>query len=350
MKKLAFLIILGYLLTGCALLHLGAQPEAKPLSDLAASAVISGTDAVKAATLELLVSAEHAVFVEQFSLTDPEILDILIAKGNAGVEIHILLDRWQGENQAAMATLKNNNISVQYYPASKGQYQRSRYLTVDYTEALFYSTDWVPDTSLHSLALRLSGETAWLLTKSFASDWLLTTTLSLELPANPNLTAEHITFTSGVNLKTNILAQLQSAQEEILIESIQISQEDTLLALIAAAERGVQVQIILNLNAEETMPESLRRLLDAGVAVRLLNGSDAMPLSYTFATIDGLTTLFSASAWSHATFVINHESALVIPSPAVTVHLAAQFHTDWQNSRPAGTAVDDPPTAAIDEG
>jgi hypothetical protein len=97
------------------------------------------------------------------------------------------------------------------------------------------------------------------------------------------------------------------------------------------------VRLVLNPDVVETTPNSLERLRAAGVEIRLYRGKDGEgteTIDYTFAVFDGQALIVAASAWSHAAFVINHEIALTIPSPAGAEKMQALFSRDWENGAP----------------
>ncbi|MDR1961855.1 MAG: phosphatidylserine/phosphatidylglycerophosphate/cardiolipin synthase family protein [Gracilibacteraceae bacterium] len=332
-RIIMLVLLVGLLGAGCGLLPV-KEPAEIPVSDMSGDHILLDGAAIKEATVSLIKQAGDLILIEQFIFSDPELLTLLIEKAQAGVRIHILLDRWQSVNQPAIETLKNNNISVQYYPAEKGQYQRIRYMLADNAAALVYSSDWAAgDPPARGAAVRLEGASVAALARGFAADWQYTTTLSLQLPESAPLPDDHISFVTGVNLRQTVLSQIEKAEREILIESIQVSQDDALNALVAARQRGCVVRVLLNPDVVTTTPNSLRLLREAGVEVKLYQPAEAdaaeEKIDYTFAVIDGRTVIFAASAWSHATFVINHEAALIIPSPDCAEKLQAVFAGDW---------------------
>ncbi|MDR1603793.1 MAG: phosphatidylserine/phosphatidylglycerophosphate/cardiolipin synthase family protein [Gracilibacteraceae bacterium] len=344
MKRILLLWLAVSLLAGCSLLP-GGEPAAAPVSALPGGAFLTDEAAIRAETVSLIRQARTTIWIEQFIFSDAELLALLIEKAQAGVEIRLLLDQWQTANQPTIETLKNNNISVQYYPAQKGQYQRVRCMLTDGGAALVYSSDWLENPPpLRRLAVRLEGEAAWELARNFAADWKYTTTLALELPPDVEAPDDHITLNTGAALRQSVLNQIEGASREILAESIQISQEDVLNALIAARQRGCLVRLILNPDVVDSTPNSLERLRAAGVEIRLFRaaaGETAETIDYTFAVFDGQSLIVAASAWSHAAFVINHEIALTIPSPAGAEKMQALFASDWENGAPWPSAPPD---------
>ncbi|MDR0434797.1 MAG: phosphatidylserine/phosphatidylglycerophosphate/cardiolipin synthase family protein [Gracilibacteraceae bacterium] len=334
MKRIILLTLIIGLLAGCGFWNRDVLDE-NAVSPLPAAALLIDAAAIKEETAALIRQAQSTLWLEQFIFDEPELLALLIEKAAAGVNIHILLDRWQTANQKTVETLKNNNISVQYYPAQKGQYQRVRYMVADSAAAIVYSSDWTARAPLiRRMAVKLDGRAALKIARSFAADWQSTTTLPLVLPTTEPA-EDYVSLAEGAGVRQGVLNQINSAEREILVESIQISQEDVLNALISARQRGCAVRAILNPDAVTTTPNSLRRLLDAGVEARLYQGGEtAETIDYTFAVFDGRSLLFAPSAWSHASFVINHETLLTIPAPACAEKMQEIFALDWEKSVP----------------
>ena len=321
------------------------------LSPLAADAVLVD-NAVREQTLLLIRSAEHSLYIEQMTLEDPLILSEIIVKAKSGLEIKILLDRWQPENQKTINQLKNNNISVQFYPAEKGQFHRQKFLISDNKAVLFMSAPWTEAyASFSSLAFMMSGDTVEKTLDAFARDWKYTTTLDLNrdttTPRDQNIyQPEKVTLTSTVGIKNLILTHIETAQNTLQIETQQLSgNDDVINALVAARQRGCQVRILLDPSCQETTPHTLTIFSRAGVEYRFFNGKGKInsqnnilgqdkKLSRNFAIIDSWRLVYTSSAWIYNTLVINHEGALAIPSPAIAQKCVEIFQADWENATP----------------
>ncbi|MGI5902020.1 MAG: phospholipase D-like domain-containing protein [Desulfitobacteriia bacterium] len=331
------LVIILLSLSGCgAVIPFFKNKEPERVSNLPPSAVFIDSKAIRAQFISLLKEAEEAIFIELAALDDPEIVNLLVERSRAGVEVKILLDQWQRENTSTVKYLKNQNISVQYYPTQKGQYQRVRYLVVDYKKALFLGQDLLKKLSqTHSLAFKLTGKTAWNIAKSFAKDWEYTTTLALSLPNNIELAEDNITFALNQNVKQQILNAIAKASSTIEVEVEKISEYETVQALIAAKQKGCEVRIIVNSSCAEATPNTIATLKEAGIEVRYYQSSPEKSLYLNIGIFDQKTIVMSCSSWSYNSFVINHEGSLTIPSPQVVKKIYSVFEQDWKAATPA---------------
>lgn len=339
-KKSGFILLLIVLFltaTGCEIsMPFAKKNTSEQISNLSASSVFLDNSEIQSQTISLLNRAKKAIYIELSALDDPEIIDLIIKRSHEGVEIKILLDQWQRENAQTVKKLKNQNISVQYYPAQKGQYHRLRYMVIDYQVAMFYGQDWLQKyANTRSIAIRLTGDTAWNLAKSFTKDWEYTTTLTLELPDSIDLPEDNITFALNGNVKQQILYAIKQATTEICAEVEQISETETVEALIAAKQRGCKVRLILSPSCAEATPNTIKAFKEAQIEVRYYDPADTEKINFNIGIFDNKTLIISSSSWSYRTFVINHEGSLSIPSPQVVNKIYSVFERDWQNSSPA---------------
>jgi len=306
----------------------------EPISDLAASSIFIDSAEIRAQTIQLINRAQKAIYIELHILNDPEIVSLLAGRSHQGIEVRILLDQWQRENMATVKELKNQNVSVQYYPAQKGQYQRVRYMVIDYQVAVFYSQDWLQSgTNTHSIAIKLTGDTAWNMTKSFREDWEYTTTLALQLPEKITLPEDNITFSLNGGVKQQVLNAINSATKEILIESEQVSYKTVVDALLDARKRGCSVRLILSPSCIEATPDAIAAFKGAGIEVRYYQSPNQQTIKLNTGIFDDKKIIVTNSSWSYYSFVINHEASLAIPSPQAVLKLKETFEQDWNNSR-----------------
>jgi len=280
--------------------------------------------------------APKAVFIKLSSLNDQEIINLLVIKSQSGIEVRILLDQWQRENSATVKSLKNQNVSVQYYPAQKGQYHRVRYLVTDYQSAIFYGQDWTKKGfETHNLAIKLDGDTAWSFAKSFDKDWTYTTTLSLSLPEKVELSEDNISFTVNTGVKQQVLKSINSATSEIKAQVEQLSDPETVDAIVEAKKRGCNVQLIVSPSCEVATPNTIKKFEENQIEVRYFSHPNKLLMGFNIGIFDNKTFVMTSSSWTYYSFVINHEGSLTVPSPMAVEKLNSIFENEWANSIPS---------------
>ncbi|MDR3289190.1 MAG: phosphatidylserine/phosphatidylglycerophosphate/cardiolipin synthase family protein [Peptococcaceae bacterium] len=339
-KKLRALFVvvcvIALFLPGCSLRLDRFMPKDAPVSDLPAEALLLNGEDIYQQTLTFIQDAKTSIYIEQTVLEDPSLIGAVIQKAQAGVEVRILLDQWQSANKATVEQLKNHNISVQYYPALKGQLNHVKMLVVDYTQAILYGAAWRnEDWASHTIAVVLPEKSSRRCADVFAKDWEFTTTLSLSVPENNTAPADQITLAKDANVKQQILPLIRASTQAIDIELTEISDPDTAAALIQAAEKDVAIRLLVDADQAKNTPVTLENLQTQGVVIRYYQNSENQPaLNCNFALFDHTALIFSGSGWTNAVFVRNHEYSVTIPSAAATAKLSQFFETDWQAASP----------------
>ncbi len=318
-------------ISGCSILPFNKDVE-ETISNLSADSILLNTDEIRPQTVGLIENAQEAIFIQLSALDDPKILNLLMKRSEEGLDIRILLDRWQRDNSSTIRILKNNNVSVQYYPAQKGQYQNVRYMVVDYSIAMFYGDDWTnKGFGSDTITVKLTGDTAWKITKSFEKNWEYTTTMSLNLPENMDLPEENISFVTNTSIRQQILRYIESSETEIKIIVEQFSDTDTIDALLEAKTRGVEIKLILSPTTIMDTPNTIKKLEEAEIDIRYNSHPEERPLKFNYGIFDNKTFIITSSSWTYYAFIINHECSLTIPSPAVVKKMDLIFDQEWEN-------------------
>lgn len=338
MRKWLFplIMILCLFLTGCSIdiKSLLVKEEDKPLSNLSAEALYFDGKTARERTIELLSSAQESIYVEQKILSDEALKKLIINKASSGVEIRILLDQFETPNKSTLNEFKSNNISVQYYPARKGQTDEVKFLIVDLKEAMIYSFPWTSEGfNSHNLAVNLTGRSVWKLANVFNRDWIFTTTLSLDIPKDTALQEDNIIIATNANVKQQILDLIQSSAKNIWVIASHVTDSDTVQAFIDAAGKGLDVKLIVDSNImPNNYPETIKKLKNAGIQIRYYNSASNPPLDMNLGIFDSNTFLVSSSGWGYKAFVMNHEVSITVPSPLASQELITRFDQDWLKS------------------
>jgi len=324
------LIIFIIFQSGCAL-NLKNFNKEDPVSTLPPEALYLDGDTIYELTASMINTAKNSVYVEQAEFDDSRLIQLLMQKAAAGLEVRIILDQWQQVNQTTLDQLKSQNISVQFYPARKGQYDRVKLLVVDQEQALVYCSPWTEKGfNSYTLATKLTGWSAWKAANVFSKDWEFTTTLTLDVPENPSFPDDNIVLATNAKVKQQIIAQINSSTKSIWAEIGLVSEDDTVQALIDAVKKGRDVRLILDSTEVAANPVTIEKLKKGGIQIR--TSPTAKPQGLNLGIFDGKTFIQSSSSWTYNTFVINHELSITVPSPSATEKLVNLFNQDWAAS------------------
>jgi len=315
------------LVSGCKNILPFEKNDSPKFSNLTEDSLLINTEEIRLKTIELVKSAKKAIFIELSAFDDNEILELIIEKARNGIEVKILLDQWQSVNSNTVKRLKNENVSVQYYPAQKGQYHKVRFMVVDYQTAIYYCQDWSEKGyKTYNFAIVLTGSSVRTIAKSFVNDWAYTTTISLELPNNLALTDDYVSYTVNAGIKQQILKAINSAQSELKVFVEQLSDKEIIEAFNEAKNRGCRITLVLSPSNKDSIPDSLA---DAQIDIEYFNHPDNMVMGFNIAIIDNEKIIITSSSWTYYTFVINHENALIIPSPTVAKKIIEVLEDYW---------------------
>jgi hypothetical protein len=123
----------------------------------------------------------------------------------------------------------------------------------------------------------------------------------------------------------------------------------SLRELIRAAQRGVQVRVVINReDGEDVAARQWQRLLTAGGAVRLKRNNEDLHqlMHHKLAIVDGRILLAGSGNWSGSAFFRNWENWIRTEDPAWVDPLRQRFAALWERSIPAGAPPDASPGRA----
>ena len=331
---LIFLFLLslaGFLLSGCTYRIPWLSSAPRPVSDLPAEAVLVDGAAIYDRTLQLIQSAQNSVYVQQAEFDDLQLMSLLAAQSQAGIDVRILLDQWQGVNRTTLDHLKSQNVSIQFYPAQRGQINHTKYVIIDCKKAIIYGPSWTAaGWQAHDASVELSGKSAWKTAAAFASDWELTTTGSLPVPQTTDLPEDNIIVARNTNVKQQLNAEISASKESIRIAIPEISDPDLIQALLDASEKLPEVCLILDREAMLDAPASLEKLMSKNIQIRYFPSEPRLGLRV--AVFDNTCFILSSFDWTRNAFVTNHEFSVTVPSPAASAKLGDLFQQGWEKS------------------
>lgn len=315
-----------------------------------------------AAMFEEMEKAEHTIFIETFTWLEDEVgrrfVETLARKAREGVEVYAAFDELANITQsAAFKEFPEEIHTLRFRPFSRPRsflnphnYVRShrKTLTVDGRVAFVggcniggvYCDGW------RDTHLRVRGSLVHDVENAFAGFW--NEHRSDDLP-EIELSREEVAWNPSTTLRTNdpttglfpiramFLGPINRASKRIYLTSIyMIPAREIKLALVRAAERGVDVQILLPAESDYPFADWFARRhytepLRAGV--RIFEYDEHYTIHTKTTTIDGAwSTVGSANIDSLSMFVL-HETNLEIFSERFAEQMERIFETDKTNAR-----------------
>ena len=99
-------------------------------------------DAIRAAALAAIGSAQHSIDVEMFVLSDRLVLDALASASRRGIHVRALLDPTQPQNATAMADLQPSGVLTRLYVPAGDELLHAKLGIFDRQTVLFGSCNW----------------------------------------------------------------------------------------------------------------------------------------------------------------------------------------------------------------
>ncbi|WP_080792872.1 cardiolipin synthase [Corynebacterium pacaense] len=339
--------------------------------------MLGGNDAILiedyGRSIEMMIgdidAAEEFVHVEFYILvlddTTGPIFDALARATARGVKVRVLSDFISGymfpNRRATVDAL--DRIGAQWHPMLplrpwRGQWQRPdlrnhrKLLVIDGRVGYTGSQNLIDDSylkpknvrrGLHWLELmvRMEGPTVGELNAVFVTDWYSETDELLPVSVHTvagaadrspqtiaGLDAQVVpsgpSFENDNNLKLFVML-IQNARRRVSITSPYfVPDESTLLALVTAASRGVEVELFVSEVADQLLVHHAQRsyysdLLDAGVAIYLYRSPTVLHSKHF--TIDDEVAVIGSSNMDIRSFSLNMEVSVLVRSRGFTDHM-----------------------------
>jgi phosphatidylserine/phosphatidylglycerophosphate/cardiolipin synthase-like enzyme len=325
--------------------------------------------------VEFLNSADKRLYLGGYTLSSQVFVDALVAADGRGVSVRVLVDGspaggLSDAGTAALTKLRRSGIDIRVVGGDRARYRfhHGKYAVVD-SRALVTTENWKPSglgghsnrgwgvitdqkQVVDGLAETFRGDSGWVDAVPWSS---ANRTLSDTDPATESYPAEFETRSFDVertellltpdNAAGRIRDLIASANETIRLKQMNIGSEQfsLLRAVVAAARRGVDVDILLS-GAWYTEQENqrLRRSLteqaskeNLPLEVRVADpGERYGKIHAKGLLVDGEQSLIGSINWNNNSLRNNREVALLIESEGVASYFGRVFAADWEAAAP----------------
>lgn len=317
---------------------------------------------------EMLQGARHTIFFETFELHDDEtglkILDTLIAKHKAGLQVRVILDEIgnRAAKSKSVRLLQKAGVPVIFY----GPYaffnktgsglnitHRKLYL-VDGERAMTGGMN-MGDKYLakaHDMLWRVEGEAAFALHREFAAEWRRCGGKEdVVMPAKPTGAFGNEPISIAVTsprekgredeIRQVLFKAIESAKTRIDMAYPFFWDDKLLDRLVKAEQRGVQVRVVLTKHGKASMTRlnlySARQTSPRGVEFHWYDQAYA---HIKYCAIDDAFLAIGSSNADTLTFENNQELDLILTNPVTVADFRAKVSdADW-SSTPAVSQAD----------
>lgn len=321
--------------------------------------------------VEFLDSAEERIYLAGYTLSSPAVVDALVAAGNRGVSVAVLVDGSPAggmSNAAATALtrLHRSGIDLRIINGERARYRfhHAKYAVVD-RRALVTTENWNPNglggaSSRGWAVITNQQEIVDGLVKTFRADrgWIAATPWSPPNRLHPDPDSPSKQYPTEFearsfdvertellltpdNAEGRLRELIGNADEQIRLKQVTIGDEEfpLLESVIDAARRGVEVEILLSgawyaEDENERLRQSLTEQADAGnlpLQVRVADPDEQYEKIHAKGLIvDGETAVVGSLNWNNNSLRHNRETALLIESEGVASYFLRVFAADWE--------------------
>jgi phosphatidylserine/phosphatidylglycerophosphate/cardiolipin synthase-like enzyme len=353
------LLVLAFLTTACAApagaTGAATHPPATPAPTAAvclASAPCQGgaaglptaqvwvePDARALPALHAIEGANTAIWLEVYILTDSSVIHALEDAATRGVVVRVLLETnpYGGGATDAQKTLAELNAAgVRARAAGPAYtYTHAKTMVVDGATAYVMTCN---------LSLSGLGGSSAATNREYGvvdTDPADVAALSAILQADwdqtapPPLTDPHLVI-SPINARATLLGLIGAARSSLEVEDEEMADAASEDALIAAAGRGVRVEVVLPAPSAGAPPApDVARLVRGGVQV---HWSVVLYMHAKLIVADHTLAFTGSENFSATSLDANREIGLLIAAPTAVATLDSTFATDWQQGEPYATA------------
>ena len=315
---------------GCPSYHDAGHIPASCVSPICAARnvqVFVEPDAGEAPILRAISSAQHSLWVEVYILSDRNVTRALENAAQRGVDVRLLLEThpFGGGDVSAQRVIEELDAAGVQARASNPAYYytHAKMMLVDSATAYILTCN-LSKSGLGGTASGANREYGVIDTDPadvveaqsiFQADWERTA---------PVLTQPRLVV-SPVNSRPDLLALIGSAKQQIQIEDEEFYDQPSEDALIAAARRGVTVEVALPASATGESAD-IARLIHGGAHVRLLS---APYLHAKLVVVDSDIAFVGSQNFSSASLDQNREVGIVLADPEALSVLTRVFSQDW---------------------
>lgn len=284
-------------------------------------------DAGEAPILHGIASAQRTLWVEVYILSDRNVTRALESAAQRGVDVRVLLEPhpFGGGDVSAQKLIEELNAAgVHAQPSDPAYYYtHAKLMLVDGATAYILTSN-LSKSGLGGTASGANREYGVIDTDPgdvaeigsiLQADWNHTT---------PALTQARL-LVSPVNSRPGLLTLIGSATATIQIEDEEFYDQPSEDALVAAAKRGIRVEVVLPAGTTGESAD-IARLTGGGVHVRLLTA----PYPHAkLVIVDRRVAFVGSQNFSSTSLDQNREVGIVLADPAALATVTQVFGQDW---------------------
>jgi cardiolipin synthase len=278
---------------------------------------------------QLITSAHSRVDLTMYELNDPTAEEDLAADAHRGVDVRVLLDQnlERSRNTASYSYLASHGVHVHWAPAGTTYHQKT--LTIDDSTSAIMTLNLVQSdyaTTRDFVVIDRNRTDVAAIVATFDADFV-------GRPITPPDGTDLVW--SPTNAESSVVSIIESAKHTLAVENEEMNDPAVISALVAAAHRGVQVEITMT--ADPEWDQAFQQLAQAGADIRLYaDRSNALYIHAKAIVADAgrsdQEALVGSQNFSVASLNYNRELGILTGDPAVVSVVAATLSVDYTHA------------------
>jgi cardiolipin synthase A/B len=337
-KLLSILALLSLVLifSGCAIGTLTSSSSSSSVSVAAPNVsskdltLITEPEAGTGVFDRLVDKAHISVDVVIYELNDQKFEQALVNAAHRGIKVRVLLNDGyyteQGfpQNEKSFEFLKANNIEVKPTP-SYFALTHQKTLIIDNRLAAIMTlnlTEQYYATGRDFAVLDKNSQDVQAIEQAFSNDWS-----DQKIPASTG--SGDLVWSPGS--RPTMLSLIVGAKKTLLIENEEMADKKVISALVGAAQRGVQIKIIMTYSSE--WKKAFQELTAAGASIRTYSSSADLYIHAKIIIADNKEAFLGSENFSSTSLSRNRELGIVFSSPSLISSLDHTLDSDYQAAR-----------------
>lgn len=283
-------------------------------------------------------SAKTSLRMTMFHLTDPQVVDALIAAKQRGVHVQVIVDNQQIPKEKPTGAYHRLTEAGVEARGSSPMFSitHCKSFTIDGTTAYIMTLNLtkIADRVRDVGYVTTDTETVRFVEELFATDWDNAINNTNNTPAQ---IPDHIVV-SPTNSRDRLRTLFQSATKSLHVVVENLSYNDMIQDMIDAHNRGVDVQVLLprcNIsNADFNMPAA-QKLNEVGIPVRMMPAPDSAETPYIHQksiVVDGAKGFLGSENFSFNSIEHARELGILFDDPNQIKQLEEVFSSDYAKS------------------
>lgn len=275
-----------------------------------------------------ITSAHRSLDMTMYELVDPTAEQDLAADAQRGVVVRVILDRnlEQSHNQPAFTFLSGHGVHVAWAnPTYAATHQKT--ITVDGTTSAILTgnlTSQYYSTTRDFAVMDATPADVAAIERTFAADFAGT---AVTPPNGADL------VWSPTTAQPDLIGVINNARSSLQVENEEMGNSTIEKALIAAAGRGVNVQVIMTRATE--WKDDFDKLTSAGVHVATYaNSASALYIHAKVVIADDALAFVGSENFSTASLTRNRELGITIGTPSIVAALHTTLAHDYAAAQP----------------